>query len=213
MRQDFRDAAIWQGQSVGSYQPIDYLLYSIAYHSSPVLEKQKPAVVLNFVNERRRRLNDIWNENRDRIPGSENFRYYELRRTPKRTSVFFYHPDLLQNILREKATAQFLITCGYREELTLATALADLKKRFQQGCPHEIGIFLGIPLPDVLGFIENSGKKALAGGYWKIYHDPDLKLALFARYREAKNCFIRLMMTGVQPAEYLADKLTVLSAL
>jgi hypothetical protein len=210
MKQDFTGTGIRHGQFAGSYQPFDYLLYLIAYHSAPVLVMEKPAVLLIFSNERLRRLNDIWREYQNRIPRTENFQYYELCRTPDRTAVLFFHPDLLRNALREKASAQFLIASGYRKKLTLATALADLKKRFQQGCPHEIGIFLGIPLPDVLGFIENSGKKALAAGYWKVYHDPGSKLALFARYREAKNCFIRFMKAGNRPAEYLDGKLMAL---
>lgn len=206
IKQDYTDTGIWHGQPVENYQPIDYLLYVIAYHSSPVLEKQKPAVVLNFANERQRRLNDIWRANRDWIPCSENFRYYELFQTSERTSVLFYQPCLLQYILHEKAASKYLTSCGYRRELTVYTALSDLKFRFQQGCPHEIGIFLGIPLPDVLGFIENRGKNALAEGYWKVYHDLGIKLALFARHQEAKRCFLRLMTAGKGPREYLIDK-------
>ncbi|HBE79143.1 MAG TPA: DUF3793 domain-containing protein [Firmicutes bacterium] len=206
MKRDYRSAGLWHGQSTEDDQSIDSLLYIIAYHSSPVLEKQKPAVLLNFGNEPRRRLNDIWRENRDRIPGTENFQYDELRRTPERTFVLFYHPNLLQNVLQEKAAAQYLLSCGYRRGLSLNTALADLKSRFEQRCPHEIGIFLGIPLPDVLGFIENGGKNALAEGYWKVYHDPGFKLTLFNRYQEAQHCFLRLMKTGKGPREYLIDK-------
>jgi hypothetical protein len=191
-------------QSLDGFQPADYLLCLIVYHFSPVLATEKPAVLLTFGNERVRRLNDVWCENRHRIPRTENFQFYELRHTPERTTVLFYQPRRLQKILREKASAQYLAACGYRKTLTLATALADLKKRFQQGCPHEIGIFLGIPLPDVLGFIENGGKKALAQGCWKIYHDPAPKLALFARYQEAKHSFIRFLMAGNHPVEYLA---------
>ena len=31
--------------------------------------------------------------------------------------------------------------------------------------PHEIGIFLGYPLEDVVGFIENQGKNYTCSGY------------------------------------------------
>jgi hypothetical protein len=93
------------------------------------------------------------------------------------------------------------------------TALADLKARYQEGCPHEIGTFLGIPLPDILSFIDNGGKKAIADGYWKVYHDPGRKLELFARYQEAKRCFFRFMMTGKGPGEYLNDRALALADL
>ncbi len=200
----------WYLQQTGDYQPSDYLLSIIAYHSAPVLEREKPATLLTFVNDGTRKLNDVWLKNRELIPVSENFRYFELWNAPERTVVLFYHPNLLQKALLEESGAYYLQSCGYRSELTLETALSDLKTRYQAGCPHEIGIFLGIPLPDVLGFIDNRGKKALAGGYWKVYHDPAPKLALFSRYQEAKSCFVRFMMAGNGPEDYLLRKIAVI---
>lgn len=193
----------WYLLPTENLEPFDYLLSIIAYHSAPALESEKPAVLLTFSNEGTRRLNRLWLQNRERVPQSAHFRFFELRRTPKQTTVLFYHPASLQKVLWEDTNAGYLRSCGYREELTLETALSDLKARCQRGCPHEIGIFLGIPLPDVLGFIENRGQNALAGGYWKIYHDPVPKLALFARYQEAKRDFIRFISAGNRAEEYL----------
>jgi hypothetical protein len=85
-----------------------------------------------------------------------------------------------------------------------------LQTKYQVGCPHEIGIFLGIPLPDVLGFIRNRGKKALVSGCWKVYHDPASKLALFSRYQEAKGCFVKYIMAGNGPEDYLLHKMAVI---
>ncbi len=209
MKQEMKTMNFLHNQIAGNYQSLDYLLYLIAYYSAPVLEADKPAVTLNFGSEIGRRLNEIWTNHHDKIPCSVNFRFYELRRTPEQSIVLFYNPDLLQNVLREKPTTQFLIRSGYRAELTVETALADLKERFSEGCPHEIGVFLGIPLPDVLSFIDNKGKKALIDGYWKVYHDPGPKLALFERYREAKHCFLNMMMEGKRPGDYFADKLII----
>lgn len=190
--------------------PADDLLYLIAYHAAPVLEMEKPAVMLTFGNERRG-LNDIWRGSRERIPWSEHFQYYELRRSPERTVVLFYNPRLLSDVLREKDSARYLRGCGYRRELTLESALHDLEARFQRECPHEMGLFFGIPLPDVLSFIANGGKQAVTAGYWKVYHNPGPAVALFDRYQEAKRCFVRLMKAGYEPLEYLAGKRLVLT--
>ena len=35
--------------------------------------------------------------------------------------------------------------------------------------PHEIGLFLGYPFEDVMGFIENKGENYLCSGCWKVY--------------------------------------------
>lgn len=201
--QNIKNISQWYVQSGKKYQAADYLLYLIAYHTSPVLEKNKPAVVLSFSNERLRRLNDIWEEYKDRIPSSADYQYLELRQTKERTTVLFYYPQFLESILKDKSVVHYLFSCGYRKQLTLETALSDLKSRCQNGCPHEIGIFLGIPLTDVLGFIENSGKKALGEGYWKVYHDLDAKLLLFSLYQQAKEAFRQFVMTGKAPEEYL----------
>ena len=50
--------------------------------------------------------------------------------------------------------------------------------------PHEIGIFLGYPLEDVVGFIENQGKNYTCSGYWKTYGDPQEATRRFDSYRE-----------------------------
>ena len=50
--------------------------------------------------------------------------------------------------------------------------------------PHEIGIFLGYPLEDVVGFIENRGWNYTCCGYWKAYGDPAAAQKCFDRYRK-----------------------------
>lgn len=114
--------------------------------------------------------------------------------------------DQLIKVLRD-----FLTGSGYREKLTVETALAELARRYQVECPHELGVFLGIPLPDVLGFIKFKGKKAVAAGYWKVYHDVGGKLALFARYQEAKRNFIDFVTDGNSPGAYLRRAVLLLS--
>jgi hypothetical protein len=181
----------------------DYLFYLIAYQGAPVIEKTKPGVVLNFTNDRPRRLNDLWRERREELPAAGPFCYRELRVTPQQTIVLFYCPKMLAGILAQRPVRQYLVSFGYQEELTLETALDDLFRRFQRKCPHEVGVFLGIPLPDVLGFIDNGGKNAVAEGYWKIYHDVARQMRLFDRYHEAKCRFIRFIKAGNQPGAYL----------
>lgn len=202
---------LWYRQIIGDYQPSDYLLSIIAYHSAPVLEGEKPSVLLNFTNKGTRKLSDAWVKKREQLPTARNFRYFELMRAPERTVVLFYQPSLLQEVIREESAAHYLRSCGYRKELTLETALSDLQTKYKVGCPHEIGIFLGIPLPDVLGFIRNRGKKALVSGCWKVYHDPASKLALFSRYQEAKGCFVKYIMAGNGPEDYLLHKMAVIT--
>lgn len=45
--------------------------------------------------------------------------------------------------------------------------------------PHEIGLFLGYPVEDVKGFIENKGENCVKCGAWKVYCNPEEKMHFF----------------------------------
>jgi hypothetical protein len=75
---------------------------------------------------------------------------------------------------------------GYDEPLSLNRSLHRLKLRFENICPHEIGIFLGIPVEDVYGFISHKGEGCLLCQYWKVYHNLERAQNLFDCYDRAK---------------------------
>ena len=62
--------------------------------------------------------------------------------------------------------------------------------------PHEIGLFLGYPLEDVQGFIENCGKNYRLCGCWKVYGDPQAALRCFARYEKCARVYLQCYQNG-----------------
>ena len=73
--------------------------------------------------------------------------------------VYVYRPARVARLLADPRTLDFLAGEGY----DLGTADALLNQLADRLCcegefPHEIGVFLGYPLADVIGFIENRGK-------------------------------------------------------
>ena len=62
--------------------------------------------------------------------------------------------------------------------------------------PHEIGVFLGYPLEDVLGFIENGGRNCLYCGCWKVYANECAALEAFVRSEKCKSVYQRLFASG-----------------
>ena len=46
--------------------------------------------------------------------------------------------------------------------------------------PHEIGLFLGYPIDDVVAFIANKGRNCLCCGCWKCYTDAEAARRRFA---------------------------------
>lgn len=76
--------------------------------------------------------------------------------------------------------------------------LDDLQMRMIQTAdfPHEIGLFLGYPVEDVLGFLENKGKNYSYCGHWKVYSDVERAKKLFAQYDRCRNTLCRKICDG-----------------
>ena len=111
--------------------------------------------------------------------------------------VYVYRPDDLACALEDADTRRFLSACGYAG-FGVEDAIRTLRKRLRDtdAFPHEIGVFLGYPLADVLGFIANGGRNCLACGCWKVYSDPCCALRAFARYEKCKTVYQRLFASG-----------------
>ena len=111
--------------------------------------------------------------------------------------IYVYRPLRLAADLCKPGVAELLAGCGY-QSLAPNEALARLSERLcsQEGFPHEIGIFLGYPLEDVKGFIENSGRHFKICGQWKVYSDTKRAEKLFAKYAECSDRFCACLSQG-----------------
>ena len=99
--------------------------------------------------------------------------------------VYLYRVRWLRRILSDAAVKIFLEHMGYQVVQNPPGLLEQLSQRLcmNQNFPHEIGVFLGYPLEDVEGFIQNGGRNYTCCGCWKSYGDPEKAKALFASYR------------------------------
>ena len=111
--------------------------------------------------------------------------------------VYLYRPDELARAVEDEATWRFLESCGYRQR-DVSALLRRLRERLRsaEDFPHEIGVFLGYPLADVIGFIENEGRNCLCCGCWKVYSNACDALDAFARFRKCKSVYERLFASG-----------------
>ena len=76
----------------------------------------------------------------------------------ERMQLFVYNEERLARYLKKTRIAKFLSEYGY-ESNDLDVCISVLKSKLRHfEFPHEIGIFLGFPLDDVIGFIENQGQ-------------------------------------------------------
>lgn len=111
--------------------------------------------------------------------------------------VYVYRPGWLGQILADPAVGAFLEQEGYRPGDAEAL-LGQLSRRLccREDFPHEIGVFLGYPLEDVVGFIRNRGRNYTYCGYWKAYGDPIRAQQCFARYKKCEEIYKRLFAGG-----------------
>ena len=117
----------------------------------------------------------------------------------ERQLLYVYHETLLAMQLSQSNIHAFLSQYGYSEDMNLEQMLMHLAERMQCGnFPHEIGIFLGYPLADVKGFIENHGKNCLLCGCWKVYSDPESARRTFANYDRCRDILCDKLQQGCE---------------
>lgn len=120
-----------------------------------------------------------------------------VRCSSRRALCYLYRPAQLSAILHDEKTRRFLAAEGYRgtDEKEI---LDELCRKLVKGgaFPHEIGVFLGYPLEDVIGFIQNKGQNCLCSGCWKAYTDACAAERQFNRLRKCQEVYKRLFALG-----------------
>ncbi|MCH3971728.1 MAG: DUF3793 family protein [Oscillospiraceae bacterium] len=101
----------------------------------------------------------------------------------KTSLVYVYRKAQLESILAGQSTRVFLEKLGYVVGQGSALPLCQLSAKLctARDFPHEIGIFLGYPLADVIAFVKNHGENCAYCGTWKSYGDPQAAKQYAAR--------------------------------
>ena len=167
----------------------------LRYRLVPVTAGVKPAELVTFC-PGRYELFTSWKQWGSREISLMGLEVEILRERENCCCAFIYNREELKHRLSNHDEATLLSDYGYPEctdlqHLTIENHIAHLRSRFIHSCPHEIGLFLGIPPHDVCGFITNEGSHFLLQGYWKVYAEPDQAIKTFNTYDEVKDTFIR----------------------
>lgn len=127
--------------------------------------------------------------------------YRRLSGSEGKCLVLFYRPEELEGSLNQPETRELIREYGYAD-MKLDAMLKRLCERIREsgrremGFPHEIGAFLGYPVGDIRGFIENEGQRYLMIGYWKVYGDLTGARMKFKEYDRARDCAVNEFLTG-----------------
>lgn len=167
----------------------------LANHCSPVLMGTKLANLISvskadagYKEELLKKYNSIFK--------SYGIAIEKVCECDERMQLFVYNEERLARHLQKTKVAEFLSDYGY-ESSELEPCILQLKAKLRHfEFPHEIGIFLGFPLDDVKGFIENQGQNYVFCRYWKVYHNPELAKRTFDLYDRLRAFVKRRLMEG-----------------
>lgn len=120
-----------------------------------------------------------------------------MTKKDSRALIYVYRKSILKKELEKKENLEFLEKYGYTG-LSTEKSVARLKQRLAQSddFPHEIGIFLGYPLGDVVGFIENEGRNCKCVGCWKVYCNEFEAVKTFEKFKKCTNIYKKLYGLG-----------------
>ena len=126
---------------------------------------------------------------------------YRLVYDRHRVIFLVFNKDMLISYLAKPEIKEFLSSYGYRTD-AFGYALRNFQNRYdsyvhkRDSFPHEMGVFLGYPLCDVVGFIQNGGDGFVLSGYWKVYKNATEAQKLFEKFDIVKDDMVRMVFKG-----------------
>ena len=176
----------------------------LAQHAAPCLAGIKPSNLISFPNDA-----GEWCTDYNALLNSYGVHFETLCVCGKRTIIFVYRKQLLEDYFNQCEVWDALHSFGYNPEDGIAVCIQQLRHKMARlqdtfgsaACkdcfPHEIGLFLGYPVQDVLQYVATGGIGCLFCGYWKVYAEPEKARLLFRRYSECKEHFALQIQSGM----------------
>jgi len=103
------------------------------------------------------------------------------------TTVIIYREHTVREVLRQISPCVLSCELGYASDDQPAVFLSEVARRWRErgAIPHEIGLALGYPIKDVLGFMGLLPLDCSGCCGWRIYGNPADSLTLSRSYAEA----------------------------
>lgn len=176
----------------------------LAQQLAPTVCGSKPATILTLADGKCLPLYKWWDMFGEDIMAETVIAYRIFVRDSARLIVLFYRPEVLHRHLELGEVKRFLRRFAYPAGKGVDGCLQVLQARFCGGCPHEIGVFLGIPLKDVLGFMGLSGEPLSCRGEWCVFGDAAHSLGAMRRFADDRDMVAARLRQGRCPLAVLA---------
>ena len=110
--------------------------------------------------------------------------------------VLFINEKSMEKVLSNKRCVNFLKFVGYSSDYELNEYMDELVFRLQsEEFPHEIGVFLGYPLKDVLGFMGYGKNELVEIRNWRIYGDKEVSYKVYNSFMRDKAIMKEMVQT------------------
>ena len=169
---------------------------SMAYHLAPAMLGIKPACLMSMEKNK-----DGLEENVELFNSrayTKGMKLTVLCECKSRKLLFLYNEKLLsdqfQLVIGVFHRFHFIQTVLVRRPHQLERLSGRISA--SEDFPHEIGLFLGYPVDDVTGFIQNKGRNYLLCGYWKVYSDENRARRIFSNYDKCRNYLCNKLAQG-----------------
>lgn len=165
----------------------DYLYYFVSHALAPTLDDLKASHVIAFKKLGHFNFYEMWDKHKHYVTERLGLDHTEVYRDEELIHILFYKKDILDSYLNSEKNINFLEKFGYKKEMSLDDKLNLLKERYTHPCPHEIGIFLGYFVEDVIGFLKDKNcKNCIFKGYCGVYGNEEKARKLFKEYDISK---------------------------
>lgn len=183
-------------KSLSTMSSKDCIEKFLLYNSSLVLAGIKPSVTVTIKKDREN-FYEKWIKYGIDFLNKINVKFVSLREGENALILLIYSKEQLQRYILKPNNKKFLIRLGYYDNEDINQYIDKLVERYNKyNCPHELGLFLGIPLEDVKDFMECADKKCLGCGYWKVYNDYNKAKEIFNQYDRIKEHIIYHILKG-----------------
>ncbi|MGB4984217.1 MAG: DUF3793 family protein [Erysipelotrichaceae bacterium] len=162
-------------------------------YCAPTLMKQKAGSMFHVYKQEFEDINKLVNDYNDKL-SNNHLVIRILQQHQERITLYIYHPLLINKCLKDHRIIDLLKSYDY--PLTnIEQIINHLDRRLNNNSyPHEIGVFLGYPINDVLDFINK--RPCLYTSYWKVYHNVDNSIKRFNLFNRSKEHLLSYLKTG-----------------
>ena len=127
-----------------------------------------------------------------------------------RVQLLVWRGELVSRVLADPERSDFLQRLGHGLDAgelmrSLRRRLCEYHLGLRSEFPHEIGLVLGYPLEDVIGFM--SGKEETCRGLWRVYGDPARARRRFEFLRRIESRCRNNFASGISLGCLLAEPL------